>query len=173
MLDGQNGAMWRDSAGVPLSVLELQERYLIGDQPEFSGHGHNFDPDDAAAWFGYFYTASVAGVLAWSPGPYVPVMERATVIASQRLTESLAGVAPDLAEISTGVADHKGPALVFGADHPYVTGFRVTGTSGQGTVLALGEPFPLAGDQGSHELAVAVMTRYGSLTPQPLEYVVN
>ena len=127
LLDGQNGAVWRDANGVPLSVLELQERYLIGDQPEFSGRGHNFDPDDAAAWFRYFYTASVTGGLAWSPGPYVPVMEGATVIASQRLTESLAGVAPDLAEISTGVADHGGPALMFSADHPYVTGFRVTG----------------------------------------------
>ena len=158
---------------MPLSVLELQERYLIGDQPEFSGRGHNFDPDDAAAWFSYYYTASVAGVLAWSPGPYVPVMGGGTVIASQRLTESLVGVGPDLAEISTGVADREGPALMFGADHPYVTGFRVTGADGQGTVLAPGEPFPLAGEEGAHELAVAVMTRYGSLTPQPLEYVVN
>ena len=70
------------------------------------------------AWFSYYYTAGVAGVLAWSPGPYVPVMEGGTVIASQRLTESLAGVAPDLAEISTGVADRQGPALMFGADHP-------------------------------------------------------
>lgn len=173
VLDGRNGAVWRDSGGMPLSVLELQERYLIGDQPEFSGRGHNFDPDDAAAWFSYYYTASVAGVLAWSPGPYVPVMGGGTVIASQRLTESLAGVGPDLAEISTGVADREGPALMFGADHPYVTGFRVTGADGQGTVLAPGEPFPLAGEEGAHELAVAVMTRYGSLTPQPLEYVVN
>ena len=56
---------------------------------------------------------------------------------------------------------------------PYVTGFRVTGADGQGTVLAPGEPFRLAGAGGAHELAVAVMTRYGSLTPQPLEYVVN
>ena len=75
----------------------------------------------------------MTGVLAWSPGPYVPVMEGAAVIASQRLTESLAGVAPDLAEISTGVADHKGPALVFRADHPYATGFRVTDASGLAT----------------------------------------
>ena len=100
-------------------------------------------------------------------------MEGATVIASQRLTESLAGVAPDLAEISTGVADHGGPALMFSADHPYVTGFRVTGAGGQSTVLDPGEPLRLAGEVGAHELTVAVMTRYGSLAPQPLEYVVN
>ena len=173
VLDGQNGAMWRDEAGVPLGVLELQQRYLIGDQPEFSGRGQNFDPDDAARWFRYFYAASVTGVLAWSPGPYVPVMEGAAVIASQRLTESLAGVAPDLAEISTGVADHEGPALVFRADHPYATGFRVTDASGQATSLEGGQPLRLAGEEGAHELTVAVTTRYGTLTPQPLEYVVS
>jgi transglutaminase-like putative cysteine protease len=173
VLDGQNGAVWRDAAGTPLGVLELQQRYLIGDQPEFSGHGQNFDPDDAAAWFRYFYAASVTGILAWSPGPYVPVMEGAGVIASQRLTESLAGVAPDLAEISTGVADDEGPALAFQADHPYATGFLVTNASDQATVLDPGQPFRLAGGEGAHELTVAATTRYGTLTPQPLEYVVN
>ncbi len=173
VLDGQNGAVWRDAAGVPLGVLELQQRYLIGDQPDFSGHGQNFDPDEAARWFRYFYAAGVAGVLAWSPGPYVPVMEGAAAIASQRLTESLAGVAPDLAEISTGVADHQGPALVFHADHPYATGFQVTDASGQATGLETGQPYRLGGKEGAHELTVAVRTRYGTLTPQPLEYVVN
>jgi Transglutaminase-like superfamily len=173
LLDGQNGAVWLDAAGVPLSVLELQQRYLIGDQPEFSGRGHNFDPDDAARWFRYFYAANVTGVLAWSPGPYVPITEGAAVIASQRLTESLAGVAPDLAEISTSVADHEGPALVFQADHPYATGFQVTDAIGQATGLDPGQPLRLAGEEGAHELTVAVTTRYGILTPQPLEYVVN
>jgi len=115
----------------------------------------------------------VTGVLAWSPGPYVPVMEGAAVIASQRLTESLAGVAPDLAEISTGVAGHEGPALVFRADHPYATGFRVTDASGQAASLDPGQPLRLAGEEGAHELTVAVTTRYSTLTPQPLEYVVN
>lgn len=173
VLDGQNGAVWRDADGVPLSVLELQQRYLIGDQPEFSGRGHNFGPDEAAEWFRYFYAAGVTDVLAWSPGPYVPVMQGVAVISSQRLTESLAGVDPDLAEISTGLADHEGPALTFRADHPYATGFRVTGAGGRRTALAAGEPFRLAGKEGAYELTVAVVTRYGSLTPQPLEYVVN
>ena len=30
-----------------------------------------------------------------------------------------------------------------------------------------------AGEEGAHELIVAVTTRYGTLMPQPLEYVVN
>ena len=115
----------------------------------------------------------MTGVLAWAPGPYVPVMEGAAVIASQLISESLAGVAPDLAEISTGVADHEGPALVFRADHPYATGFRVTDASGQATSLDHGQPLRLAGEEGAHELAVAVTTRYGTLTSRPLEYVVN
>jgi hypothetical protein len=173
VLDGQNGAVWRDAAGVPLSVLELQERYLIGDQPTFSGRGRNFDSDTAAQWFKYFYAASVTGTLAWSNAPYVPVMEGATVIASERLTESLAGVCPDLAAIGTGVADHQGPALVFSADHPYATGFQVTDLDGTSTSLDPGQPLSFDRDEGEHDLTVAVRTRYGTLTPQLLTYLVN
>ena len=62
---------------------------------------------------------------------------------------------------------------MFRADHPYATGFRVTDASGQATSLDPGQPLRLAGEEGAHELAVAVTTRYGALTPQPLEYVVN
>jgi hypothetical protein len=173
LLDGQNGAMWRDEAGVPLSVLELQQRYLIGDQPEYSGRGQNFDASEAAGWFKYFYAATVTGTLAWSPEPYVPVREGATVIASQRLIEATANVAPDLAAISTGVADHQGPALVFSADHPYATGFQVTAADGRTTGLDPGQPFRFARQEGEYDLTVAVTTRYGTLTPQLLVYVVN
>jgi len=59
------------------------------------------------------------------------------------------------------------------ADHPYATGFRVTDASGQATVLDPGQPLRLGGEEGAHELTVAVTTRYGTLAPQPLEYVVN
>jgi len=173
LLDGQNGAVWRDAEGVPLSVLELQQRYLIGDQPEFSGRGQNFDASDAAGWFRYFYAAAVTGTLAWSPEPYVPVREGATVITSQRLTESTANVAPDLAAISTSVADHQGPALVFGADHPYAAGFQLTDADGRTTGLDPGQPFRFAREEGEHDLTVAVKTRYGTLTPQSLVYLVN
>ena len=44
VLDGQNGAVWRDASGVPLSVVELQQRYLIGDQPEFRAAGKISSP---------------------------------------------------------------------------------------------------------------------------------
>jgi hypothetical protein len=62
---------------------------------------------------------------------------------------------------------------VFRAGHPYATGFRVTDAAGQATGLDHGQPLRLAREEGAHELAVSVTTRYGTLTPQPLEYVVN
>jgi len=173
LLDGQNGAVWRDADGVPLGALELQRRYLGGDRPEFSGSGPNFDAGHAAAWFAYFHTVSVDDALAWSAGPYVPVMERKTVIESNRLTDAAADVAPDLAAISTGVADRGGPALVFTTDHPYASGFRVTDLKRGTTTVPPGETFPLAREAGEYRLTVAVTTRYCALTPQPLHYLVR
>jgi Transglutaminase-like superfamily len=175
LLDGQNGAVWRDADGIPLSVLELQRRYERGDQPEFAGSGPNFDAgNDPAAWFGYFHAVCVTDTLAWSASPYVPILERTTVIESERLADTAADVAPDLAAISTGVADREGPALVFRTGHPYAFGFRVT-DAGRGTTTDLppGQPFPLAREAGEYRLTVAVTTRYGALTPQPLHYVVR
>jgi Transglutaminase-like superfamily len=173
LLDGQNGAVWRGADGIPLSTIELHERYLAGVRPEFSGGGHNFQADDAAEWFKYFHAFTVTDALAWSAGPYVPVMEVSRVIPSRRLADSHADLAPDLAAISTGVTDHQGPALVFGADHPYATGFQVTDADGKTGTLDPGQPFPLAREAGEHHRTVAVQTRYGTLTPQPLVYLVR
>jgi len=66
LLDGQNGAVWHDAAGMPLSALELHRRYLASDPPEFTGSGHNFNADNASEWFEFFYAYSVTGTLAWS-----------------------------------------------------------------------------------------------------------
>jgi hypothetical protein len=176
LLDGQNGAVWRDADGVPLSVLELHRRYERGDRPEFSGSGPNFDAgNEPAAWFGYFYAVSVTDTLAWSAGPYAPILERTTVIESEQLVDTTDGVAQDLAAISTGVADRDGrPALVFRTDQPYARGFEVSDAErGTTTDLPPGQPFPLAREAGEYRLAVAVTTRYGTLTPQPLRYVVR
>jgi hypothetical protein len=130
LLDGQNGAVWRDADSIPLSALELHRRHERGDRPEFTGSGPNFDAgNDPAAWFGYFHAVSVTDTLAWSAGPYVPILERTTVLESERLADTTADVAPDLAAISTGVTGDQGPALVFTSDHPYATGFQVTGAS--------------------------------------------
>ena len=174
LLDGQNGAVWRDADGVPLSVLEMQRRYERGDRPEFSGSGPNFDAaNDPAAWFGYFHAVGVAGTLAWSAGPYLPILERTRVIESELLADTTADVAPDLAEIRTGVADREGPALVFTTDHPYATGFQVTDAERGTTTVPPGESFPLAREAGEYRATVAVATRYGALTPQPLHYRVR
>lgn len=113
VLDGQNGAVWRDAGQVPLGVLELQRRYRAGERLSFTGAGRNFDPGEAGDWFSYFSTAVVTGQLAWSAGPFVPVAEAGLVIRCDRLDGDNAGDAgcsPDLAAISAGITDHGGPA---------------------------------------------------------------
>lgn len=171
LLDGQNGATWRDPDGTPLGVLELQRRLRAGDRPEFSGTGHNFDAD-AETWFSFFHAAGATG-LAWSDGPYVPLVEGSTVLPCDRLTDSFGDVAPDLAAISTGIVDDHGPALVFHASHPYATGFAVTGQDGERRELERDQPLRLAGAAGAHHFSVAARTRYADLRPQALHYVVR
>lgn len=173
LLDGQNGAIWRDSSGTPLGLLELQRRYHAGEQAEFDGTGPNFNADDAAAWFSFFHTAAVTGLLAWTDGAYVPIMEGSTVIRSERLVASSDLDASDLALISTGVTDDDGLALTFESSHPYATGFDVMAADGHVTSLAVGQPFRLTSAAGEHRLSVAARTPYGTLTPQPLEYLVR
>jgi hypothetical protein len=177
LLDGQNGAVWRDADGIPLGVLELQRQYERGDQPVFSGSGPNFDAGGGAAaaavWFGFCHAVSVTETMAWSAGPYVPIRDRTAVIESERLADTPADVAPDLAAISTGVADREGPALVFRADHPYARAFRLTDAERGTTAVSPGQPFALAREAGEYRLTVAVATRYGTLTPQPLHYLVR
>ncbi len=173
LLDGQNGAIWRDRDGTPLGLLELQRRYHAGDQPAFDGTGHNFNAADAATWFTFFHTASVMGLLAWSDGPYVPIMEGSTILFTERLVASADESTQDLALISTGVTDHDGLALSFVASHPYATGFDVVTPGGQVTSLATGQPLRLGRTTGEYQLAVAARTPYGTLAQQPLEYLVR
>lgn len=173
LLDGQNGAVWRDPAGTPLGLLELQQRYEEGEQPDFDGTGHNFNADEAAVWFSYFDTAAVTRGLAWSDGPYVPIMEGSTVVRTERLVTSGEEGAPDLALISTGVTDDDGVALTFQPSHPYATGFEIETADGVVTSLAAGRPFRLARKAGEYRLAVATRTPYGTLAAQPLHYRVR
>jgi Transglutaminase-like superfamily len=173
LLDGQNGAVWRDDSGTPLGLLELQRLYQAGDQPEFDGTGDNFNADDAPVWFTYFQTATVTGQLGWSDGPYVPILEGSIVIATERLAASDDDAAPDLALISTGVADEDGLALTFSSSHPYVTGFEITASNGLVSGLAAGQPFPLARAPGRYRLTVATRTPYATLAPQRAEYLVR
>jgi Transglutaminase-like superfamily len=174
LLDGRNGATWRDRDGAPLSALELQRRFQAGDMPEFAGTGRNFDAAEGETWFSYFSTVVAKDGLAWSDGSYVPVLADGTVIRSSRLADSDVDVAPDLSAISTSVTDRGGAALVFHTDHPYATGFEVTDTATkETTLLATGEALPLAGEPGDQRLTVSVTTRYGSLSPRHLHYVIR
>jgi Transglutaminase-like superfamily len=184
LLDGQNGATWRDSDDRPLSALELQRRYQAGDRPQsgqpqsgqlwYVGCGRNFNADDADAWFNYFDTVSVGRGHAWSARPYVPIVEINRILRSSRLTNTDSDVAPDLSAISTSVTDQGGPALVFHADHPYATWFMMTDTATTAaTALELAQPFPLTGEPGDRRLTVAMTTRYGTLGPRHLDYVIR
>jgi hypothetical protein len=174
LLDGRNGATWRDADGTPLGALELQRRYHADDQPEFVVAGYNSDAGDADTWFSYFSTVVVKDGLAWSDGAYVPIMADGTVIRSSRLSDSDVDAAPDLSAISTSVTNSDGPALLFQTDHPYATGFAVIDTANKAqTSLGLSQPLRLAREPGDHRLTVAVTTPYGGLNPRHLHYVVR
>jgi hypothetical protein len=176
LLDGRNGATWRDSDGTPLGSLELQRRYQAGDRPPFirTGTGHDFEVPDAETWFSYFSTVVAKDGLAWADGSYVPVQAGGIIIASSRLADSDLDVAPDLSAISTSVTERGGAALMFHTDHPYANGFVITDTATKDTTkLGPGEAFSLAGQPGHQRLTVAVTTPYGSLSPRHLHYVVR
>ena len=171
VLDGQNGAVWRDESGCPLGLAELQQRYRDASLPQFDGHSDNFVAAATAEWFGYFFAAAVTDELAWSAGPYVPVYEGSRVISCDLLAAGDAGTTPDLAAVTTGVADKGGAALVFHPRHPFATGLEVTQPGGEPVRLAAGEPFRLSTTPGEYQLAVAVRTPYAMLARQPLHYV--
>jgi hypothetical protein len=178
VLDGRNGATWRDPEGTPLGALELQRLYRVKERPEFRGAGQNFRAGEAKDWFAFFHTVAVTDGLAWSTGPYVPVMAGTTVLRSSRLADSDVDAAPDLAAISTRVTSDRGqPALLFGTDHPYATGFTATegavADEKTETPLDLDQPLRLAGDPGEYRLTIATRTPYGALAPHHLHYRVS
>jgi hypothetical protein len=183
VFDGRNGATWRDTAGTPLGAVELQQHYLAEDQPEFHGTGTTFLTAEAKEWFSFFHTVAVTDGLAWSSGPYVPVLPDGTVLRNSRLADSNVDAAPDLSAIGTSVTDGRsvrvgrekpvpGPALLFQTEHPYTTGFTVLEQENE-TFLEPGQPFPLAGDPGDHRLTVATSTPYGTLTAHHLHYRIS
>jgi hypothetical protein len=176
LLDGRNGAIWRDRDDTPLGSLELQRRYQAADRPPFTrtGTGQDFEVPDAETWFSYFSTVVAKDGLAWADGAYVPVQSGDVVIRSSRLADSDMDVAPDLSAISTSVTDRGGAALVFHTDHPYANGFVIIDTATKDTIrLKSDEALSLAGEPGHKQLTVAVTTPYGSLSGRHLHYVIR
>jgi hypothetical protein len=169
LLDGQNGAIWRNEHDAPIGVVDMQERHRAGERPAFTGTGPNFDATTADSWFGYFATATVTG-LGWSSPTFVPVYEGRSVITTQRLERSAQHASPDLAAVTTGVVDDGGPALTFTSAHPFALGVTVSGAGGS-TPLGPGELFPLNAPVGEHRWSVATRTDYGHLRSAPLVYV--
>jgi hypothetical protein len=171
VLDGQNGATWRDPDDELLGVIELQQMLTDGSRrPAFVGSGPNFDPSSAEEWITYFRYCSAGGA-AWRPDSFVPVTEGRAVLEARPLLRSAASAHPDLAEISTSIVDHEGrPAVLFGTWHPYAVGFSVSDGAGDPLEIALDEPVPLDGDPGDHSWRVATRTHYGLLRPSRLDY---
>lgn len=173
VLDGQNGATWRNPDGGLLGAVELQEMQRQREQPAFVGSGPNFDPDSAQEWIAYFQYCSTGGA-AWRPDGFVPVMEGRAVVQAGPLLRDAASAYPDLAEISTSVVDHEGvPAVLFDTEHPFAAGFVLTDTTGERRSIARDEPVPLTGNPGVHIWQVATRTRYGTLRPSPLRFTIR
>lgn len=172
VLDGQNGATWRDSSGALIGVVALQQMLLSGDRPEFIGVGPNFDPGAAAEWFAYFRYCSSGGT-AWRVDTFVPFMEGRSVLEARPLLKDATTAHPDLAEISTSIVDHDGPAALFSSHHPFVTGFVVVDDSGVSRNVAPDEPIPLAGTPGVHGWQVSTQTRYGTLRAYRFAFTVR
>jgi Transglutaminase-like superfamily len=171
VLDGQNGATWRDTGGNLLGVVELQQMLTEDRQPAFVGSGPNFEPSTAAEWFTYFRYCSAGGA-AWRSDSFVPVTEGRAVLEARPLLKNAASAHPDLAEISTSIVDHEDrPGVLFGSGHPYALGFSVTEEAGASWSIALHEPIRLDGEPGEHTWHVATRTRYGTLRPSELVYV--
>ena len=163
VLDGQNGATWRNPDGTLLGVVELQDMQQQGELPAFVGSGPNFDPDSAEEWIAYFRYCSTGGA-AWRTDGFVPVMEGRAVVEARPLLTNAASAYPDLAEIATSIVTHEGvPSVLFATEHPFAVGSVVTDSTGESRSIALGEPVPLTGHPGEHAWQVATRTRYGTL----------
>jgi hypothetical protein len=173
VLDGQNGATWRDAEGNLCGAVELQRWTAQGDRPAFVGSGPNFEPDTAAEWITYFRNCSAGGA-AWRPESFVPITEGRAVLEARPLLKNAESAHPDLAEISTSIVDHEGrPGVLFGTGHPYALGFSVIDDAGESRGIALHEPVPLDGDSGEHTWRVATRTRYGTLRRSTFGYTIR
>jgi hypothetical protein len=173
VLDGQNGATWRDASGNLLGVGELQQMLTRNGHPAFVGSGPNFEAETAEAWMTYFRYCSAGGA-AWRPDSFVPFEEGRTVVEARPLLKDPAAAYPDLAAISTSIVDHEGiPAAVFGTYHPFATGFLVVDDASLNQVLALDEPLPLDGEPSAYTRTVAVQTDYATLRASTLGYTIH
>ncbi|MGH3447170.1 MAG: transglutaminase-like domain-containing protein [Nocardioidaceae bacterium] len=172
VLDGQNGATWRDSAGELLGVVELQQWLGAGDLPSFVGDGPNFEPESGHEWLRYFAYCRSGG-LAWRSGSFVPLMEGDTVVAAKALLKDPAQAHPELSEIATSIVDEGGPAARFSTAHPFATGFVVGGAADGHRGLALDESLALSGPPGDYELCVSTRTPYAALAPSALTYTLR
>lgn len=146
VLDPRDETIWRDGAGNPAGAVDLPDRYQA---------------------------AAVPDGPAWSGERFRMVRPDGSVIRSSVLLNRDSEVAPDLSAISTGLTERGGPALTFSTMHPYATSITISEPGIEAArALAPERPFPLTGEPGDHRVTVAVTTRFGTLTPHHLHFVI-
>ncbi|WP_018352704.1 transglutaminase-like domain-containing protein [Longispora albida] len=160
VLDGQNGLYWHTEDGTPLGLPELLD---LETRPPFTYLAEETTEKDAALWWSYFQTGS-NGTSWGTPGHFVPVFQGMPMSVRELVTDRALSY-PDLSELAIGTADRDGRvAITMRAAHPFAAGFTVDGAeAGSEFVLPLPPP-------GEHEVRLAVVTPYGSLTAHTLRY---
>lgn len=162
LLDGQNGAYWRDGSGRPLGATELRRAFAAGeDRPALTCVAEPLTEQDAAFWWSYFATVVSAGA-AWTGGPFSPVFQERFLFGTDRLLAEPEDAYPRLSAVWVSVTGtREAPALTFGTDHPYARGFTVDCRGVRARLTAADPAWCLDLTPGQHEARVSIVTDYG------------
>jgi Transglutaminase-like superfamily len=172
VLDGQNGAYWRDRE-TALGVVELQARYASGRGRAELVSVTGSEETDADAWWPYFADASTTGA-AWATTHFGPVFQRSLARHTDRLLHDATAAYPDLSRIWIGVCGSgSAPAVSMSTGHPFGRGFVVS-VDGVRRRIGVDDPiWPLDLAPGRHDVDVGIVTDYGEMLSDRLSYVVN
>lgn len=177
LLDAMNGAYWRADNGMPLGVLDLQDRFRRGERPaELVGPQGSLSDDDAAFWWTYLSSTTTTG-FGWTLDDTVsPVFQGVGIIGTGRLVSDPTAAYPALSAVSIGLGgDAATPQVSLSCSHPFARAFYVEG-DGLDEPLELSvfdAAFTLPMAPGRHELSISVLTSYGRCAPNALVYTVN
>jgi hypothetical protein len=169
VLDPQNALFWISPTGQPLGLPELTELQHSGSAAP--GHVTLGRPPladtDAALWFSHFAHANTtAGTVA--PAGFIPIFQTGYVRRTARLETDTTRLYPDLSELAVGVGNAEGQlALTLTPAHPYAQGCTVNGSPADAGT------WTLSSHPGTHELAIATQTPYGTTSPHNLRYRVR
>jgi hypothetical protein len=162
LLDGQNGAYWRDRSGRPLGATELRRAFAAGhDRPAPVCLAEPLADQDIAFWRTYFATVVSTGA-AWMDGPFSPVFQERFLLGTDRLLAEPEDAYPSLSATWISVTGtREAPALTFGTDHPYARGFAVHCCGRRAELTAAAPEWCLDLTPGDHDATVSIVTDYG------------